>query len=105
MFQELQAAVLQAEAVDYLVSNLVRRQHKQAQSDDTERSARALWADIDRVVSAITAMGHSDALIATLQKKEAELRELSVAKQANQALDPEEIRHFVGTQFRMSRSC
>jgi hypothetical protein len=56
-----------------------------------------LRAEIDRVISAITAVGHSDALIATLREKEGELRDLSAAKDVRRALDPDEIRQFVET--------
>ena len=59
-------------------------------------AAGMLRAEIERIVSAISAVGHSDALIATLQQKEGELRDLSAAKEAKQAVDPEEIRQFVG---------
>ena len=61
----------------------------------TERRAQALQAEIERVISAITAVGHSDALIATLRQKEGELKDLSTAKGVKRALDPDEIRQYV----------
>jgi hypothetical protein len=91
----LQTEVLEPQAVDYLVTKLFKAQQQERASNQTELRVRQLRAEVDRTVAAITAMGHSDALIASLRGKEAELRELSTAKQTGQVLSAEEIRSFI----------
>ena len=91
----LQTEVLEPQAVDYLVTKLFKAQQQERASNQTELRVRQLRAEVDRTVAAITAMGHSDALIASLRGKEAELRELSTAQQTGQVLSAEEIRRFI----------
>jgi len=54
-----------------------------------------LKSEIDRIVAAIAAVGHSDAQMSNLKAREAELRELSAAKQTRRDLTADEIRDFV----------
>ena len=91
----LQTEVLEPQAVDYLVTKLLRAQQQERSSNQTELRMRQLRTEVDRTVAAITAMGHSEALIASLRGKEAELRELSAAKQTGQVLSAEELRSFI----------
>ena len=91
----LQTEVLGSQAVDYLVTKLLKAQNQERASNQTEMRVRQLHAEVDRTVAAITAMGHSDALIASLRNKETELRELSAAKQTGPVQSTEELRAFI----------
>jgi hypothetical protein len=91
----LQTAVLQTQAVDYLVTKLAKAQQQERASNQTELRVRQVRVEVERTMAAITAMGHSDGLIASLRGKEAELRELSATKQTSQVLSAEELRGFI----------
>jgi hypothetical protein len=91
----LQTAVLQTQAVDYLVTKLAKAPQQERASNQTELRVRQVRVEVERTMAAITAMGHSDGLIASLRGKEAELRELSATKQTSQVLSAEELRGFI----------
>jgi len=91
----LQTQVLGSQAVDYIVTKLLKAQQQERASNQTELRVRQLRAEVDRTVAAITAMGHSDALITSLRSKETELRELSAAEQAGPVQSTEELRAFI----------
>ncbi len=94
-FQQLQEAVLTPAAVEYLVQRLCQVQHKKKASNELEKRRKELKTEIDRLVAAIAAVGHSDALLNTLKAKENELRELSATREETKELTPEEIRSQV----------
>ena len=94
-FQQLQEAVLTPAAVEYLVQRLCQVQHKKKASNEHEKRRKELKTEIDRLVAAIAAVGHSDALLNTLKAKENELRELSAAREESKERTPDEIRSQV----------
>lgn len=94
-FHQLQAAVLTPEAVGYLVSKLLKAQQKKKVGTEQDKRVRELNSEVARIVDAVAAIGHSDALIANLKAREAELRELSAAKEASRELTAGEISNFV----------
>ncbi len=94
----LQTAVLEPQAVvDYLVTNLIQTQHQKRTSNQTELRVCQVRAKVERTVATITAMGHSEALISSLRNKEAEVRELSAAKQTGRWFSPEELRGLIAS--------
>jgi site-specific DNA recombinase len=64
--RELQSAVLAPSAVDYLTAKLLRAQQKQTAASDHEKRDRELQTEINRIVSAIATIGHSQALLDSL---------------------------------------
>jgi site-specific DNA recombinase len=76
LFQELKSDLLSSGAVDYTVHELLEAQDRQEQADEDKKRTAELKAEIDRLVAAIAAVGHSDALIANLQAREQEVKEL-----------------------------
>jgi site-specific DNA recombinase len=97
-FEQLQTAVLTTDVIEYLVTKLLRAQQTKAQATEHDKRMRDLEAEIKRIVAAIVAVGHSDALVFNLKSRESEMRELSAAKQIQRALTAEEIRAFVSGQ-------
>ncbi len=94
-FHQLQSAVLTPQVMDYLVSKLLKAQQRKKVATEQDKRIRELRAEIDRIVGAIAVVGHSDALVANLKGREAELRELSAAKQTSRELTADEISNFV----------
>jgi hypothetical protein len=94
-FRQLQTAVLTTDVIQYLVTKLLKAQHTKGLADEHEKRIRDLEAEIKRIVAAIAAVGHSDALVFNLKSRESEMRELSAAKQTQRTLSAEEIRAFV----------
>ena len=94
-FRELQSEVLSPSVVDYLTAKLLKAQQKQTAASDHEKRDRELQSEISRIVSAIAAIGHSQALLDSLQARESERRRLSAAKETSKQLSAEEIRTLV----------
>jgi hypothetical protein len=95
LFQELQTAVLGPDSIEYLVSKIVHVQARQKVTTEREHRLQDLQAEIERIVAAIVAIGHSEALVATLREHEAELRELSAIQETSHELSAEEIRNHI----------
>lgn len=91
-FKQLQNVVLTPDVIQYLVSKLVRAQEKKRNATEHHKRARELNAEINRIVAAIAAVGHSDALVSNLKAREQELREFSAAKQASRLLTSTHVR-------------
>ncbi len=96
-FKQLQHAVHTPEVIEYLVSKLLRAQKKKSVATDHGNRALELKAEIDRIVAAIAAVGHSDALVGNLKTRELELRELSATRPSQREFTTEEITAFVCT--------
>ncbi len=56
-----------------------------------------LKAETDKIVAAIVAMGHSEALATGLKEREAEQRELSAIQETSHELSAEEIRNHINS--------
>ncbi len=97
-FEQLQTAVLTTDVIEYLVTKLLKAQQTKAQATEHDKRMRDLEGEIKRIVAAIAAVGHSDALVFNLKSRESEMRELSASKQTQRALTAEEIRAFVSGQ-------
>jgi site-specific DNA recombinase len=95
LFRDLQSAVLAPSVVDYLTAKLLKAQQKQTAASHHEKRDRELQFEINRIVSAIAASGHSQALLDSLQARESERRELSAAKETRKQLSAKEIRTLV----------
>lgn len=92
IFQELQAAVLCPDSVEYAVSKLLNVQGRKNAATERERRIKELQGEIQRTVAAIAAIGHSEALANGLKEREAELRELSAIQETSHQLSADEIR-------------
>ena len=92
IFQELQAAVLSPDSVEYVVSKLLDVQARKKADSQRERRINELQGEIQRTVAAIAAIGHSEALVHGLRAREAELRELSAIQETSHQLSADEIR-------------
>ncbi len=99
LFKQLQNAVITPNVVEYLVTNLLKAQQKKGLATEHAKRIRYLKSEIDPIVAAIAAVGHSDALVSNLKARESELRELSAAKQTQHTLTAEEIEAFVSTKL------
>jgi site-specific DNA recombinase len=95
LLQDLQTAVLAPEAVDYLVNKLAGAQHRKSIVDRRESRIKELRAEIARTTDAIARVGHSEALLASLQVRESELREISISSKTTNEITAEEIRERV----------
>lgn len=95
LFKELQSAVLSQDVVEYLVKKLLSAQRHQIVATQRESRIKELRAEIEPLVAAITAAGHSDALVSNLKTREAELREQTAVRESNHELTAEEIRKRV----------
>ena len=89
---ELQTAVLTPEVADYIVGKLMNAEQRQNAAAAHKRREEELRAEIARITAAIAAMGHSEALISNLRSREAELRELATAKNAQRQMSAEDVR-------------
>jgi hypothetical protein len=79
----------------------MKAQNQKTSKSDSEKRSRALQNEINRIVAAITATGHSDALVAALKSSEAELRKLSADATGNsKQLTPGQISSFVRESLR-----
>jgi DNA invertase Pin-like site-specific DNA recombinase len=95
LLKELQSAVVSPQVVEYLIGKLLSAQHRQNAATRRESRTEELRAEIERIVAAIAAVGHSDALVSNLKAREAELREQTGLAQATTELTAEEIREHV----------
>jgi hypothetical protein len=85
--------------IEYLVTKLLTAQQTEAQPTQHDKRMGVLEAEIKRIVAAIPAVGHPNALVFDLKSRESEMRELSAARQTQRALTAEEIRAFVSGQL------
>jgi DNA invertase Pin-like site-specific DNA recombinase len=100
VFQELQAAVLSPDSIEYVVSKIVNVQGRKKAATERERRVKELEGEIQRTVAAIAAIGHSEALAKGLKEREAELRELSAIQETSHELSAEEIRDHISNAVR-----
>ena len=100
LLQYLQDAVLMPEAIDTLTGKLIKAQDRKEAVVTTDKRAQDLKAQIDRITCAIAETGHSEALLRSLQEREAELRLLSVSKPKEKHLNAKEVRAFVVNSIR-----
>lgn len=82
------------------MSKLLKDYQKKKVATEHDKRVRELVAEIERIVAAIAAVRHSDALASNLKAREVELRELSAAKLTTRDLTAEEIREFVSNAIR-----
>jgi site-specific DNA recombinase len=94
-FRQLQEAILTPEAIEYLVDQVGKVQRQKKAATERDKRRKELGAEIEHLVSAITTIGHSDALVENLRRRETELRELAIAKHEIKELTPEDIREQV----------
>jgi hypothetical protein len=87
--------MLSSDAVEYTVRELIRSQDHQLRSDENKKRVSDLRAEIDRLIAAIAAVGHSDALLSNLHARERELKPLEAQQTSRKRLEPEEVRAFV----------
>jgi Spy/CpxP family protein refolding chaperone len=99
LFQTLKIQLQSSAAVEYVVQDLLRAQERQHRSEAGATKTAELKAEIDRLVAAIAAVGHSEALLAMLQAKERELKALECQHRQQRLLTPEEVRAFVVSSF------
>jgi site-specific DNA recombinase len=78
-FQQLQDQILTPDAIDLIVAVAMKAQQHITSKSDQQKQLQQLRNEQANIVAAITKIGHSDALLAALHAKEAELRQLSVA--------------------------
>ncbi len=99
-FGQLPAFVLTPDAIEYIVDGVMRAQHKKTSKSDHEKRIQELKNGIARIVAAIAATGHSDALLATLKSNEVELRKLAAATENSKQLTPGQISSSVRDSLR-----
>jgi site-specific DNA recombinase len=107
LFSQLQAAVLQPEAIDLVLDQFLRKM-KVAQADFSKQKERArarrqeLEEQVQRLTLAIAECGHSAALLEAIAGRERELRELDRTLNPSKDLlvrNPDSLRDFVINQL------
>ncbi len=79
LFAELQNAVLDPAAIDYLVDQVLKGQKDQQSRQDHHHEIKDIDTQIDHIISAIKAVGHSEELLKSLKALESRKREISIA--------------------------
>lgn len=94
-FHQLQTAVLTPQVIGYLAGKILKVQQRKKAASEQDKRIRESKGEIERIIAAIAAIGHSDALVANLKARETESREISAAKQINRELTAGEISEAV----------
>lgn len=95
LLDQLQQAVLTPEVVDYVVEQLSKAQNQQRARLENENELREIGSKLDRIVAAIEAAGHSEAILKDLKLLEDRKREISAKTADGRQLTEQQIREHV----------
>ena len=95
LLDQLQQAVLTPEVVDYLVERVAKAQNERKSQSEDKAELADVETKIDKIIAAIEAAGHSDALLRSLKLLEDRKRELSVKDGNGHQLSDSQIRQHI----------
>ena len=95
LLDQLQQAVLTPEVVDYLAEHVSKAQTQRQARSGNEGDLREISTKIDRIIAAIEAVGHSDALLKDLTLLEGRKREIAAQSDNGHQLTEQQIRQHI----------